>query len=202
MEIHAANGYLIDQFTQDTCNQRTDSWGGNVPNRSRFALEVAKAVTIAVGPDRTGIRLSPFSEFQGMKMADPIPQFSHLIENLKTLPLAYLHLVESRISGNADVESTEKADPLMQVWGPSTPILLAGGFRSDSARRAVEDEYPQYQVLVVFGRYFVSNPDLVFRVRKGLELAAYDRSTFYVPELAKGYVDYPFSDEFLAETAV
>lgn len=82
-------------------------------NRLRFALEVAKAVTAAVGPDRTGIRLSPFSDFQGMKMVNPIPQFSHLIENLKSLNLAYLHLVESRISGNADIESTDKVDPLM-----------------------------------------------------------------------------------------
>lgn len=103
VELHGANGYLIDQFTQDNCNQRTDAWGGSVEKRSRFGLEVAKAVVTAVGAERTGIRLSPFSSFQGMLMHDPIPQFSHLVEGLKELSLAYIHLVESRIEGNADV---------------------------------------------------------------------------------------------------
>jgi NADPH2 dehydrogenase len=94
VEIHGANGYLVDQFLQDNSNQRTDSYGGSVENRSRFAHEVTKAVVEAVGADRTGIRLSPFSEFQGMKMKDPIPQFSDIIKKLAALKLAYLHLVE------------------------------------------------------------------------------------------------------------
>lgn len=200
VEIHGANGYLIDQFTQDTANKRTDSWGGSIPNRSRFALEVAKAVVAAIGPDRTGFRLSPFSEFGGMKMSDPIPQFSHLITNLKELPLAYLHMVESRVSGNADVEATEKIDFAVEIWGKNRPVLLAGGFKPDSARRAIEEEYKEYQILVVFGRYFLANPDLVFRIKKGLALTHYNRKTFYTPEVAEGYIDYPFSDEFKAES--
>lgn len=99
VEIHGAHGYMIDQFTQDTCNKRTDSWGGSIENRSRFAIEVVKAVTKAVGKERVGIRLSPWARFQGMGMADPIPQFSYLIHQLRELDLAFLHLVEPRVSG-------------------------------------------------------------------------------------------------------
>ena len=199
VEIHGANGYLIDQFTQDITNQRTDSWGGSVENRSRFALEVAKAVVEAVGGERVGMRLSPFSTFQGMKMADPIPQFSHVIEGLKKLKLVYLHLVESRIAGSADIEATEKVDPLLKVWGKTGPVLLAGGFQPDSAKRAVEEEYTGYDIIAVFGRHFISNPDLPFRIEKGLELNKYNRDTFYQARSPEGYVDYPFSKEWEAQ---
>lgn len=99
VEIHGAHGYLIDQFNQDNSNKRTDQWGGSIENRSRFALEVTKAVTQAVGKERVGIRLSPWARFQGMGMADPIPQFSYLIHQLRELDLAFLHLVEPRVSG-------------------------------------------------------------------------------------------------------
>lgn len=99
VEIHGAHGYLIDQFTQDTSNKRTDKWGGSIENRARFAIEVARAVVSAVGADRTGIRLSPWARFQGMGMPDPIPQFSYLIHQLRQLDLAFLHLVEPRVSG-------------------------------------------------------------------------------------------------------
>jgi NADPH2 dehydrogenase len=115
VEIHGANGYLVDQFLQDVTNNRNDSWGGSVEKRARFGLEVAKAVVGAVGAERTAIRLSPFSEFQEMKMADPKPQFSYFVEQLKLLRLSYLHVVESRIAGNADVESTEKIDFLVCI---------------------------------------------------------------------------------------
>ena len=195
VEIHGANGYLIDQFTQDNCNKRTDEYGGSVENRSRFGLEVAKAVVDAVGPERTGIRLSPFSDFQGMKMQDPIPQFSHLIEGLRKLKLAYLHVVESRISGNADVETTDKIDFALDIWGRTSPVLVAGGFKPDSAKRVVE-EYKGNDVAVVFGRYFISNPDLPFRVLNGVDLAPYNRETFYKAKSPEGYSDYPFSPEW------
>ena len=115
VEIYGANGYLVDQFAQDTCNKCTDGYGGSIENRSRFGIEVAKAVADAVGADRTGIRLPPFSSFQGMKMKDPIPQFSHLLKGLKPLNFAYIHVVESRISGNADIESTEKIDFALDI---------------------------------------------------------------------------------------
>jgi NADPH2 dehydrogenase len=126
VEIHGANGYLVDQFTQDTCNKR--------------------------------IRLSPFSTFQGMRMADPIPQFSHLLRGLKELGLAYIHVVELRIAGNADVESTEKVDFALDIWGKTSPVLIAGGFRPDSARRAADEEYKDRDVAIVFGRYYIFEP--------------------------------------------
>ena len=196
VEIHGANGYLVDQFTQDNCNKRTDGYGGSIENRSRFGLEVAKAVVDAVGADRTGIRLSPFSTFQGMKMADPIPQFSHLLKGLKQLDLAYIHVVESRISGNADVESTEKVDFALDIWGKKSPVLVAGGFKPDSARRAVNEEYKDNEVAVVFGRYYISNPDLPFRLKNDVELTKYNRDTFYKAKSTEGYIDYPFSQEY------
>lgn len=99
VEIHGAHGYLIDQFTQEGSNKRTDQWGGSIENRARFALEVAKAVIKAVGKERVGIRLSPWAKFQIVRMADPIPQFSYLIHQLRELDLAFLHLVEPRVSG-------------------------------------------------------------------------------------------------------
>jgi NADPH2 dehydrogenase len=196
VEIHGANGYLIDQFTQDTSNQRTDAWGGSVENRARFGLEVAKAVVAAVGSERTAIRLSPFSSFLGMKMKDPIPQFSYLTEKLKELKLAYLHVVESRIAGNADVEATEKVDFLVDIWGKTSPIFIAGGFRPASAFTAVDVDFPGRDIAVVFGRYFISNPDLPFKIQKGIALTPYNRDTFYKAKSRDGYTDYPFSNEF------
>ena len=193
VEIHGANGYLVDQFLQDTCNKRTDNYGGSVENRSRFALEVTQAVVDAVGADKTAIRLSPFSEFQGMKMQDPLPQFEDIIKKLSALNIAYLHLVEARVSGNADVESSASLDTLLPYF--TGPLLIAGGFTTDSAKRLVE-QHQDRDIVVVFGRYFISTPDLVFRVEKGIEFNEYDRDTFYVPKSEKGYVDYAFSAEF------
>jgi len=196
VEIHGANGYLIDQFTQDTVNQRTDQWGGSIENRSRFGLEVAKAVVAAIGAERTGIRLSPFSTFQGMRMADPIPQFSHLVKGLKELQLTYLHLVEARIAGNTESSSKDSLAPLTDIWGTTSPILLAGGFKAATAKTTVDEEYADKDVAIVFGRLWVSNPDLPFRVKRGIELTQYDREDFYRVKEARGYTDLPFSREW------
>jgi NADPH2 dehydrogenase len=196
VEIHGANGYLVDQFTQDVSNKRTDAYGGSIENRSRFGLEVARAVVDAVGAERTGIRLSPFSEFQGMKMKEPVPQFTHLIKGLRELQLAYIHVVESRVAGNADVDATEKVDFAVEAWGGQSPVFVAGGFKADSARRTVDVEFKDNDVAVVFGRYFISNPDLPFRLKEGIELQKYNRDTFYNAMSEEGYIDYPFSKEF------
>lgn len=201
VEIHGANGYLVDQFIQDVCNNRTDKWGGSIENRGRFALEVTKAVVEAVGSDRTAIRLSPFALFQGMKMADPKPQFAYLVKELKKYDLAYLHLIESRVSGNVDIAATEKLNFLVDIWDNQGPVLLAGGFEPDSAVSAVDVDFPDKKVVIAFGRYFISTPDLVFRIENGLELASYDRDTFYTVGEAHGYIDYPFSKEFLEANA-
>jgi 2,4-dienoyl-CoA reductase-like NADH-dependent reductase (Old Yellow Enzyme family) len=196
IEIHGANGYLVDQFLQDTCNQRRDTWGGSVENRSKFGIEVAKAVAAAIGSDRVGFRLSPWSSFQGMLMSDPIPTFSHLAAQLKELQIGYLHIIESRVDNNVDCESTQSIDFLLNVWDNVTPVLIAGGYTPDNVFGAADEKYGASDVVFVFGRHFVSNPDLPYRLRNGLELNKYDRSTFYTPESLQGYIDYPFSKGF------
>ncbi|OJJ03876.1 hypothetical protein ASPVEDRAFT_85300 [Aspergillus versicolor CBS 583.65] len=202
VEIHAANGYLIDQFIQDTCNKRTDRWGGSVENRARFAVEVTRAVVDAVGADRTGIRFSPWSTFQGMRMDNPVPTFRYLAEQMRALNLAYTHLVESRISADEDVDATDKLDFFLSAYGNSSPVVVAGGYTSASAYDAVEVKYKGYDVMIGFGRPYVSNPDLPFRVQKGVPLVPYRRDSFYVPKEPCGYIDYQFSAEFEAARAV
>ncbi|KAH6670487.1 NADPH dehydrogenase [Halenospora varia] len=204
VEIHGANGYFIDQFTQDTSNKRTDKWGGSVENRARFGIEVSKAVVAAIGSEKTGIRLSPFSDFQGMKMKDPVPQFTYLTQELKKLKLAYLHVVESRISGGGDADhpTEDSLDFILDIWGKTSPILLAGGFKPDGAYAAVDREHKDKDIAIVFGRYFISNPDLVFKIKTGLDLTPYDRSKFYLKKQEEGYTTYPFSKEFEAQAQV
>ncbi|KAK7532052.1 uncharacterized protein J3D65DRAFT_647604 [Phyllosticta citribraziliensis] len=205
VEIHGAHGYLIDQFTQDVSNKRTDQWGGSIENRARFAVEVSRAVIKAVGADRTGIRLSPWSNFQGMRMSDPIPQFSYLIDQLRALDLAFLHLVEPRVAGVIDRDpQNESLDFALQSWGRDKPVFIAGGFTTELAIKAVEEKYKDHDVAVVFGRRFISNPDLVYRVKKNIPFTDYDRFTFYINQKAgdkpePGYIDYPYSEEFLKE---
>ncbi|POS75755.1 hypothetical protein DHEL01_v205844 [Diaporthe helianthi] len=201
VEIHGANGYLVDQFIQDVSNQRADQWGGSVENRARFTLEVIKAVTEAVGSDRTAIRFSPFSEFQGMRMADPKPQFSYLVRELKKYKLAYIHLVQAVATDNADIEAADKINFLVDIWDNQSPVLLANGFRPATAVATVDEEFPNKDIVVVFGRFFISNPDLVFRLQKGIEFTSYDRDTFYSPGLPDGYTTYSFSKEFLEAKA-
>lgn len=204
VEIHGANGYLVDQFLQDVSNNRTDAWGGSVEKRARFALEVVKSITEAIGGDRTGIRLSPYSGFQSMKMSPEKirPQFQYLVRELKKHNLAFIHLVEPRVNGTDIREDVgdESLKDLVDIWDNQSPVLLAGGFTPQTAREAVDKEYPNNDIIVVFGRHFISNPDLVFRIKNGIELNPYDRSTFYLPGTTKGYTDYPFSKDFLEQT--
>lgn len=194
---------MVDQFTQDVSNHRTDRWGGTIPNRSRFALEVSRAVISAIGASRVGIRLSPWSTFQAMKMADPIPQFTHLITQLRALKLGYLHLVTSRVQGSETVAgdvAIASMDFALRAWGPGRPVILAGGYTGAGARETVDETYAEYEVLVAFGRFFISTPDLPFRLERGLEPTGYDRASFYVPKSRKGYTDYPFSEEWEAQS--
>ncbi|KIX00587.1 uncharacterized protein Z518_09652 [Rhinocladiella mackenziei CBS 650.93] len=200
VECHGANGYLLDQFTQDTSNKRDDEYGGSVENRSRLLHDVLKAMTTAVGPKRVGLRLSPWSPFQGMRMQDPIPQFTDIIHKAKRLHLAYLHLVESRVSGSEDFESSDRLDFAYRLW--KGPLLVAGGYTPADARKLVDQEHPDKDIVVMFGRHFIANPDLVYRIQEGLELSAYDRKTFYVSCSAVGYSDYPFSTKYLGSQKV
>ncbi|PVF97962.1 putative NADPH2 dehydrogenase chain OYE2 [Serendipita vermifera] len=198
VEIHGANGYLIDQFIQDVCNKRTDEYGGSIENRSRFALDVTKAVTSMVGEDRTAIRLSPWSEFGDMRMDDPIPTFQYLIQQLhdRFPSLAYLHLIESEIKGDNDAQARKRTDGkkdsndfARKIWG-DRPYISAGGYKPDTANRHVEKQGG----LVAFGRLFLANPDLPKRIQLGAPLNAPNRKTFYTPGPV-GYIDYPFLED-------
>ncbi|ORY63802.1 hypothetical protein BCR35DRAFT_308758 [Leucosporidium creatinivorum] len=195
VEVHSANGYLIQQFLEKQSNVRTDRYGGSVENRTRFGLEVLEAVTSAVGQRKTGVRVSPYTTFQGMKMgrADIKETYSYYAREIKKRfpDLAYLHAVESRIAGNVmvDADESETLDFLHDIWSPK-PFFVAGGFKEESAAQEVARGD---NVAVVFGRYFISNPDLVQRVRHGIPFTPYNRDTFYLygPTQSKGYIDYP-----------
>ncbi|ODO09938.1 hypothetical protein I350_02161 [Cryptococcus amylolentus CBS 6273] len=208
VEVHNANGYFLDQFAswisavapqadevklQTNSNDRTDQYGGSLENRIRFPLRVIDAVSDAVGPQRVGIRLSPFSEFQGMRMEKPLETFVPFVEALaKAQPdLAYVHAVEGRGLGTPEDEwyVQDDLDPVRQaVLGKSngTKFIAAGGFTRDSAIEHAEN-YPND--LVTFGRYFISNPDLVERIRNNWPFRKYERPTFYT-QTAEGYIDW------------
>ena len=134
-----------------------------------------------------------------MGMSDPIPQFTYLVSQLKKLQLSYVHFVDPRIDVRKEYEATASLEPLVKAWENTSPVLIAGGFTAEIAKKTVDEEYKDYDVVVVFGKYYISNPDLVFRLQKGLPLADYDRSTFYAAKKREGYVDYPFSQEFARE---
>jgi NADPH2 dehydrogenase len=195
VEIHGANGYLCDQFLQEKVNDRTDRWGGSIENRSRFGLEVAKAVSSAIGSEKTGYRVSPWSKFQEMGLDDPVPQFAYHIKKLAELHLAYIHIVESRVSGSEDVDAVaEQIDPFLDAWGDAGAVILAGGFTSESAEVTLET-HRSHKIAIAFGRHFISNPDLPVRISKNNPFNKYDRSTFYLPKSTVGYTDYPFMSE-------
>jgi NADPH2 dehydrogenase len=195
VEIHGANGYLLDQFLQDVSNQRQDNYGGSIENRSRILNEVISSVVDVIGSRCVGLRLSPWSTFQGMRMEDPIPQFTDVINKAVQSDIAYLHLVESRISGAMDYDGHDRLDFAYNLW--NGPLLVAGGYTPQEAQILVDIEYPDKKVMVMFGRYFISNPDLVYRIREGVELGAYIRETFYAFGSVKGYLDYPYSERYL-----
>ncbi|KAJ4185655.1 hypothetical protein NW767_012864 [Fusarium falciforme] len=191
VEIHGANGYLIDQFLQDVSNKRTDKWGGSIENRSRFALEVTRAVVNAVGNDRTAIRLSPWGKYQGMGMEDPVSQFTDLVQSLAEFKLAYLHLVESEAKHNG-----ETLQFLLDAYADASPVIVAGNYNGESAKQAVDVEYAKHDVVVAFGRPYISNPDLVFRLQRDIPLASVDKDTMYTQD-DKGYTDYKFSEQYI-----
>ncbi|KAM6501828.1 hypothetical protein JOM56_001805 [Amanita muscaria] len=201
VEIHGANGYLIDQFLQDMTNLRTDEYGGSIEKRSRFALEVVDAVVEAVGAKRLGVRLSPWSQFQGMGMKDPIPQYTHFVSELKKKhpDLAYVHVIEPRIDGGSDRTTTSESGAIetnqfLRDICSSLPIISAGGYTRGKAIAASDAT----GCLVAFGRLFISNPFLPIRLKNDIPLNQYDRKTFYTPGDSKdgdpsvGYIDYPF----------
>lgn len=185
VELHAANGYLLEQFLSPISNHRTDQYGGSPENRNRFVLEVAKAVADEIGADRTGIRISPYGVFNGLGSFEGIDeQFLALAKGLSDLGLVYLHLVNHEAMGAPALPATLTSD-LRAAFAQS--FILSGGY---DAERAESDLAVKRGDLVAFGRPLVGNPDFVARITAGHPLAAFDPNLLYTPD-EKGYTDYP-----------
>ena len=184
VELHAANGYLIDQFFNAASNQRTDRWGGSIENRIRFAVEVARAAAIAIGADHIGMRISPYGVFNGMIAdAEMDALYERLVAELNSIGLAYIHIVDHSSQGAPEVSPALKAKIRATFKGR---YIMSGGY---DLTRANADLDLQRGDLVAFGRPFISNPDLVERFRNGNPLASPNSNTFYTPG-EKGYTDY------------
>ena len=184
VELHAANGYLIDQFLNTASNRRNDRWGGKVENRIRFAVEVAKATVAAIGAERVGMRISPYGVFNAqVPDAEMDALYLRLIDELNALDLLYIHVVDHSSMGAPEVSPVLKAKIRTAFKGK---YILSGGY---DVARANADLDAQRGDLVAFGRPFISNPDLVSKLKSGQELVAPDSSTFYTPG-EKGYTDY------------
>ncbi|KAG0677145.1 hypothetical protein C6P40_000987 [Pichia californica] len=200
VEIHGAHMYLLDQFLQESSNNRTDEYGGSIENRARFMLEVIDACIEAVGADHVAIRLSPYAEFQGglgyKAKINPIVTWGYVLSELERRAkngnrLAYISIVEPRVSGandNPDASSVNFTWPDL-IW--KGPIVRAGGFLDkDNISKLPSVVNKDDHTLIAVGRYFTSNPDLAHRLKEGLELTPYDRSTFYKLGSNIGYLDY------------
>jgi len=189
VEIHGANGYLLDQFLQDGSNLRTDHYGGSIQNRARLLLEVMDAVIGVWGNNRVGVRLSPYGTFNDMRDRDPITLFTHVLGELDARGLGYIHLIEPRSSNagmqDASLEDAPQAASLFR-GAFKTVLISAGGHTPDSAREYIETNLAD---AVAFGRHYISNPDLPERIRRSAPLTPYDRATFYGGD-SKGYTDY------------
>ena len=190
VEIHGANGYLIEQFLQSHTNLRTDRYGGPIANRARLLMEITQAAIDVWGASRVGVRLSPYGIANGSGEADPMPLYSHVIQALDPLGLAYLHFIEPRSSGAGRAEVNHQNVPsAMVLFRPiwHGVLISAGGFTGDSAEAAIAAGHAD---AIAFGRIFISNPDLPRRLQHGFPLTPYNRATFYGGEEV-GYTDYP-----------
>lgn len=189
VEVHGANGYLLEQFLHSKSNHRTDIYGGSIENRARLLLEVTEAVSEVVGADRVGVRLSPFGTYNDVGDDDPINLYSYVLTELSKLNIAYLSLIEARQATGMEIETPQAVAQLRPYW--KGPLILAGGFSGESAEESIKNGDAD---AVAFGRNFIANPDLVARLKTGSELNRYDRSTFYGGNAA-GYTDYPTFEE-------
>jgi len=188
VELHGANGYLIEQFINPTCNHREDEYGGSAENRSRFAIEVAEKVIAAVGKEKVGIRLSPHGAFNDINPFDNEEEiYLYLAGKLRDLGLAYIHLVDHSAMGTPEVPRDLKEKIRDTFVGT---IIISGGYDHEKAEKDLADGLGH---LVAFGRPFLANPDLLERFEKGAELNDPDFDTFYTPG-EKGYTDYPTLD--------
>jgi N-ethylmaleimide reductase len=194
VEIHGANGYLIEQFLQSRTNLRTDRYGGSIENRTRLLLEITQVAIEVWGANRVGVRLSPYGVANGSGEAEPMPLYSHAIQSLDALGLAYLHFIEPRSSGAGRAEVNHQNVPsAMVLFRPiwNRVLISAGGFTGETAEAAIAEGHAD---AIAFGRIFISNPDLPRRLQHGFPLTPYNRATFYGGEEVR-YTDYPVYDE-------
>uniref|UniRef100_A0A0E0DYV8 NADH:flavin oxidoreductase/NADH oxidase N-terminal domain-containing protein n=1 Tax=Oryza meridionalis TaxID=40149 RepID=A0A0E0DYV8_9ORYZ len=192
VEIHGANGYLLEQFMKDSSNDRTDEYGGSLENRCRFAIEVIDAVVGEIGAHRVGIRLSPFLDYMDCVDSDPEALGSYMVEQLnKHEGFLYCHMVEPRmaiVDGRRQIQ--HGLLPFRKQFNGT--FIAAGGYDREEGNKAVADGYAN---LVAYGRLFLANPDLHKRFELDAPMNNYDRNTFYTQDPVVGYTDYPFLDE-------
>ena len=191
VEVHAANGYLLDQFLRDGSNARTDAYGGPVENRARLLFEVVDAVVDVLGADRVGIRLSPINSFNSMADSDPDATFGHVVRRLSPYGLAYLHVVENDFAGAQGTQHYDR-DALRRAY--DGVYMANGGYDRPRAARAIESGHAD---VVSFGAPYIANPDLVERFALDAPLNKPDPKSFYGGD-ERGYIDYPFLDEAAA----
>lgn len=184
VEIHGANGYLLDQFAKDGANKRIDAYGGSIENRARLMLEVSKAVATEAGADRTGIRISPVTPANDISDSNPQPLFDHIVDQLNALKLVYIHVIEGATGGPRDIAPFDY-DSLRKRF--SGAYIANNGYNFKLATEVLEKNKAD---LIAFGKPFISNPDLVERLKLGAPLNDFDKATFYGGG-AKGYTDYP-----------
>ncbi|MDM9621768.1 alkene reductase [Rhizobium sp. S96] len=193
VEIHAANGYLIDQFLRDGINDRTDQYGGSIENRARFLFEVVDVITKEIGARRTGIRISPVTPANDAADSNPQPVFTYVVEKLAKYDLAYVHVIEGATGGDRAFQQGDKPfdyQALRAAYekaGGKASWMVNNGYDRELAIDAVESGRAD---LVAFGKPFIANPDLVQRLKNNLPLAGLDQATLYGGG-SKGYVDYP-----------
>ena len=190
VEVHGANGYLLDQFLKTGANHRRDDYGGSIPNRARLLLEVMREVVDEIGAARVGLRLSPVTPANDIVDDNPQPLFDHVVRQLGPLELAWLHLIEGATGGPREVEGRPfDYEALRRAWrdaGARGAWMVNNGYDAALAQQSLAHGAD----LVAFGRAFISNPDLVERLQRGAPLNAWDKSTFYGGG-AQGYTDYP-----------
>ena len=193
VEVHAANGYLIDQFLRSDINDRTDQYGGSIENRSRFLFEVLDAVTKEIGVGRTAIRISPVTPSNDASDPAPQPLFTKVVEGLAKYGLAYIHVVEGQTGGKRDFLpfDYEALHAAYKAAGGKAGWMVNNAYTREMAIDAVESGKAD---VVAFGKPFISNPDLVRRLKENAPLAQWDQTTLYGGG-AKGYADYPMLDE-------
>jgi N-ethylmaleimide reductase len=188
VEIHGANGYLLDQFAKDGANKRSDAYGGSIENRAKLMLEVSRVVASEAGAERTGIRISPVTPSNDISDSDPQALFDHIVDRLNALKLVYLHVVEGATGGPRDIAPFDYASLRKRFSGA---YMANNGYDAELANKVLAADEAD---LIAFGKLYIANPDLAERLKRGTPLNTPDKATFYGGG-AKGYTDYPVLGE-------